>query len=145
MAGDRALRLHRPARRRRLLSLTPLVDVMLILLVFFMVTSSYLNLEMVPMAGRSAEAAAAGHGDGAAPGGTLLIRVTADGRAVVRGRSHGADALSAAVAAALAARPDLRVLVLPSARARLQALVDVVEAAKRGGAPGVGIVRAEDG
>ena len=43
-----ALSLTRPSRPRALISLVPMIDVMLILLVFFMVTSTYLNLDMIP-------------------------------------------------------------------------------------------------
>ena len=40
--------LKRRSRNGPLISLVPMIDVMLILLVFFMVTSTYLNLDMIP-------------------------------------------------------------------------------------------------
>ena len=52
-----------------------MIDVMLILLVFFMVTSTYLNLDMIPAADRSEDTAEATSADTGA--GTLLIRLGA--------------------------------------------------------------------
>ena len=46
------MKLARRPRQRQLVTLVPLVDVMTILLLFFMVTSTYLDLDMVPVAAR---------------------------------------------------------------------------------------------
>ena len=63
---------RRPAPRS-LISLVPLVDVLLILLVFFMVTSTYLDLDMIPTLDRTeAEAEAPELAGG---GGLLLSEV----------------------------------------------------------------------
>ncbi|KAA5607328.1 hypothetical protein F1188_00730 [Roseospira marina] len=43
------VRLVRTPRRGALIALTPLLDVMVILLMFFMVTVSYLDLDVIPM------------------------------------------------------------------------------------------------
>ena len=52
------MKLARYHSDKALISLVPLIDVMLILLVFFMVTSTYLNLDMIPFVERSEEAPA---------------------------------------------------------------------------------------
>lgn len=121
--------------------LTPLVDVMLILLVFFMVTSTYLDLDMIPVGPEAAEAPAAPQAGGAGGdrGATLLLRISADGRAVLRGRPLDGAALEAALTAE-AGRP---LLVLPSAAATAQDLVTVMEAAARAGVTDAQIVRVE--
>ena len=68
--------------RPHLISLVPLVDVMMILLVFFMVTSTYLDLDMVPVVEQAdaplvpAEPAPA-EKSAASP---FLIRLAADGQ-----------------------------------------------------------------
>jgi biopolymer transport protein ExbD len=140
------MKLARRPRSRQLISLVPLVDVMMILLVFFMVTSTYLDLDMVPVAGRGdappSEAPAAGNRPRSA---TLLIRLAPDGRAYVHGRPLDAAGLDAAVRARLAERADAPILVLPSGRASLQALVGVMEIAARAGAGGLRVVRLEAG
>lgn len=140
----------RLARRRpagRLISLTPLVDVMLILLIFFMVTSSYLDLDMIPFsAGADAplDGSASGSAQsGAADPGALLLRIGADGRVWFRGRAMSEAELTRALAARIAEAPRTPVLVLPSARARAQALVGVMEAAARAGAVNLRVVRLE--
>ncbi len=136
--------LKRPGRPRALISLVPMIDVMLILLVFFMVTSTYLNLDMIPAARRGDDAPVAGAvaGDG---GASLMIRVAADGQAVLRGRPVGPDALTAELRTLLAEDPSLQVLILPSTVARTQALISVMEAATLAGVTRLRVVRLEAG
>jgi len=125
------------------IALTPLVDVMLILLVFFMVTSSYLDLDMIPMAEPAetpVETTATGDPDAAAPG-AVLIRLDAAGRAFLAGAQLGGQALTDAVSGRLAAAGDVPVLILPSMRASTQALVDVLGAVSGSGAGRVQVVR----
>ena len=135
------MRLARGSGPGAFVPLTPLVDVMLILLVFFMVTSTYLDLDMIP-AGDTAEQAAAG-GTGASGSATMLLRLSAGGSAVWRGRTLGPAALEAAIAAEVARVPGLSVVILPSGAAPVQALVGALEAAARGGAARTRVLRVE--
>ncbi|SEA47273.1 ExbD/TolR family protein [Rubrimonas cliftonensis] len=143
MSGADGFRIARPAARPVRIPMTPLIDVMLILLVFFMVTSSYLDLDMIPMAGDggagpgAAAPPAAGGPDAPEAARALLVRIAADGSAMLRGAAMDADALTAAIAAA----GGPQVLVLPSPAAPTQALVDVLGAAERAGAASVQVVR----
>ncbi|WP_299439923.1 biopolymer transporter ExbD [uncultured Rhodospira sp.] len=129
--------------------MTPMVDALLILLVFFMVTSTYLDLDMIPMVERGA--APTGHTlpapDTAAPrtpeAGTLLVRLGPDGRTVVRGQPLTEAALAAALTARVAANPATRVVILPSGQANAQALVSTLEIAARAGVTDVRVVRLE--
>lgn len=125
------------------ISLVAMIDVLMILLVFFMVTSTYLDLDMVPLAG-------ADRGEvptdlpGADAGGAdarLLIRLGADGAAHVRGQALDAAALKAVIAEQLAAAPGLDVIVLPSGQADVQALARVMDVAVSAGAARLRIVR----
>ena len=136
-----ALPMALPRRRpvRSAISLAPMIDVLLILLVFFMVTSTYLDLDMIPAVSPDAEGAAAPAE--AAPGPTLLIRVGADGVPALRGRALAGPALGETLRAAAPGRP--RVLVLPSGAAPVQALVSVMEAATRAGLDDVRVLRLE--
>lgn len=143
------MRIARPKRPPALVSLTPLIDVLLILVVFFLVTSTYLDLDMIPMAGTEERAAGAGGGAGGGEGGgadaarpsVLLLRIDAAGRAHLGAESVAPDALAAAIRSRLAAQPSLRLLVLPSPSATTQALVDALGAAAQGGAASVRVVR----
>lgn len=139
MAG---LTLKRPTRPRALISLVPMIDVMLILLVFFMVTSTYLNLDMIP-AVRQAEAPAPAPASGEGGGGTMMIRLGADGVPVLRGRAMPGAALTTALAEVLAQQPLTQVIVLPSGAATTQALVSVMDAAAQAGAVRLRVIRLE--
>ncbi len=120
------------------ISLAPMIDVLLILLVFFMVTSTYLDLDMIPAISPDAEAVT---GPATTPGTTLLVRVGADGVPAIRGRALSGPALAETLRAAAPERP--RVLVLPSGAAPVQALVSVMEAATRAGLNDVRVLRLE--
>lgn len=151
MSGAGGFRIARQAARPVRIPMTPLIDVLLILLVFFMVTSSYLDLDMIPMAGdggagpgaapqAATPAAAAGPDAQEAPR-AVLVRIAADGSAMLRGAAMDVEALTAALAAAGGGTGGPQVLVLPSPAAPTQALVDVLGAAERAGAVSVQVVR----
>ncbi len=129
------MKLTRRKRNMALITMTPLVDVMMILLVFFMVTSSYLDLDMMPMVQSEAEGTAAPAG----PAPTLLIRITASGEARLRGQKLTAQSL----AMALQAQPHARVLILPSGGSNVQGLVSAIETATQAGAENLRVVRLE--
>ena len=117
--------------------MTPLVDVMLILLVFFMVTSTYLDLDMMPMVQSEEEST----GSASGPSTTLLIRITADGSALLRGQPLTVPSL----AAALSETEGARVLILPSGGSNVQGLVSAIQTVTEAGASNVRVVRLEAG
>ncbi len=131
------MRLARGRRVPAAISLTPLVDVMLILLVFFMVTSTYLDLDMIPVGPGGAQTAAASGAAAAQAEATLLLRIEAGGRVVHRGQALAGPEVAARMAGAG------RVLILPSGGATAQDLVRVMEAAARAGVRDARIVRLE--
>lgn len=133
--------LHRPARAKALISLVPMIDVMLILLVFFMVTSTYLNLDMIP-AVRQQDDAGGPAAISETPG-TVLIRLGADGAPVVRGQALSPDQLGALLRTRLADEPLTQVIVLPSGAAKTQALITVMDTATRAGAARLRVIRLE--
>lgn len=132
-------------RRRRqgaVISLVAMVDVLMIMLVFFMVTSTFLDLDMIPMAEGAADAPTlAAQGTGATLATPVMVRIGADGRSYLRGRALDAAALTAALRA-----PGLRgaeVLVLPSGQADVQALVRAMDAILRAEPSRMRILRVE--
>jgi len=110
-----------PPRRRALVSLTPLIDVVFILLVFFMLASSFLDWRSISM---DAPAQSRGARDEAAT--TLVIDVRSDGFRL-DGRAATLDAILASVAEGLALDPEQRVLVRPAAGVFLQEAVVVLD------------------
>lgn len=113
-------------RRRPLVTLTPLVDVVFILLVFFMLATSFADERRFVLTAATAS-------PGAAPAARDVSHVLV-GSADVRlgGQLLPLDDLVAEVALR-AAIPTHRVLVQPTADASLQVLVDVLAALRRAG------------
>ena len=142
------MRLAPPRPPKALISLVPLVDVLLIMLVFFMVTSTYLDLDMIPATERADDAAAEARGamPAAAPGasGMLLIRLAPDGRPWLRGRALDPDALRAELIAHRRTGPEAAISVLASPRADVQALVALMDAATEAGLTRLRVLRTED-
>jgi len=131
--------LTRPERARALISLVPMIDVLLILLVFFMVTSTYLNLDMIP-ATRQQDAPGMAQAGVAAP---LMIRLGADGQPVLRGKTLAADALTTLLRNRVAQDPGLQLVILPSGGAQTQALISLMDRATQAGVQRVRVIRLE--
>ncbi|MEL7151399.1 MAG: biopolymer transporter ExbD [Pseudomonadota bacterium] len=129
------IRLARQSRPLPVISIIPLVDVLLILLVFFMVTSTFLDLDMLPISPPEGQA-------GAEPSDsrTVLIRVLPDGTLAIRGQRIAPDGIQAV----LAQHADARVLLLPSPQADVQALVRVLDAAALLGLSSVSVLQFGD-
>ena len=142
MTDATALTLKRPRPPRALISLVAMIDVLLILLVFFMVTSTYLDLDMIPAISQDSEATAQPTTPGAkaAP---LLIRIGADGQPVVRGKTLSLTDLGALVSRRLKTEPTMPVMILPTGVAQTQALVSVMDTATQAGARQVRVIRLE--
>ncbi len=139
MSSELSLRRRKPARA--LISLVPMIDVMLILLVFFMVTSTYLNLDMIPALSRT-EAPSQGT-SGAETSAPLLIRVGADGAPYFRGRALAAEELSQLLLDQIEQDPSVKVIILPTGSANIQALVTVMDLITRTGITNMRVVRLE--
>lgn len=132
--------------------MTPMIDVLFILLIFFMVTSTFLDLDMIPLIGgtrpgpqssaQSSPAPAAAR-ERAAETGSFLVRLGADGRTYVAGQAVDPVALTAMVSLRVAARPSTPIMVLPSGSATTQSLVSLMDALTRAGARDVRVVRFE--
>ena len=142
------MRLARPRRRGPMLLMTPLVDVMFILLIFFMVTSTFLDLDMIPLVSGAPPPAAESMvpeatGEPMAGPRRLLVRLNADGRTFVAGQAVDLADLTSIVSGHVTASPSASVLVLPSGAATTQALVSLMDALARAGARDVRVLRLE--
>ncbi|OIQ33096.1 MAG: biopolymer transporter ExbD [Alphaproteobacteria bacterium MedPE-SWcel] len=135
------MKLKRPVSTTGLISLVPMIDVLLILLVFFMVTSSYLNLDMIP-AKSPKRSGAAGFSD-APPEQTIMIRLGGNGQLGLRGRTLSVDELRQDLTEALVADPLTQVLILPSGAAPTQALISVLDLAAQANVQRLRVLRLE--
>lgn len=140
MSDALALTLRRPRPAPALISLVAMIDVLLMLLVFFMVTSTYLNLDMIPAVSQDSDARQITDGERAQP---LLVRIGADGQPVIRGKPMSLEQFDALIRSRLNTEPTLPVMILPTGVARTQALVSVMDAATKAGARQVRVIRLE--
>ena len=129
------MRIEEPIRRRRLVSLTPLIDVVFILLVFFMLASTFVEWHGFPLDTPSQETAALPDEPE-----VVRIRVGVDGFEV-DGEAVRRDALAERIGAAAAMLPQRRAQVAVAADAPLQRVVDAMDAAGRAGVHDVAVVR----
>lgn len=114
--------LERPTPRRRLISLTPLIDVVLILLVFFMLASNFIQWRVITLESAPVSTQRRGEVQGA-----VLVRLHADGQLDLNGERVSAAALELRLEAFL--RQDARqsVLVQPAQGVDLQSLVSLLD------------------
>ena len=117
-----------PPRRRALISLTPLIDVVFILLVFFMLASSFLDWRLLPLH------AASGTAPAAAEQAPLRVHVAADGGIRLQDRAVEPGGLARALGARLAEAPGRAVVVQPEGDLPLQRLVAVLDQVRAAGA-----------
>ena len=134
-SAGRTLKLvNRTGRRRRLISLTPLIDVVFILLLFFMLASSYLDWRTIHLnapasavAGSTAEAA-------------LLVEIR-DGGLRLSGEAVTRNDLAMRLAERLERKPDQRVLVRPEDGVSLQDAVTVLDLISAAGVSDLSLIR----
>ncbi len=122
---------------QRLISLVSMIDVLLIMLVFFMVTSTYLNLDMIPMAQSSEESTSTAP---TTEPKTVMIRLGGDGQTYLQGRPTQLSQLGQTLQSR---DPNTNVLILPSARASTQSLVTLMDTLTQSGITSLRIVQLE--
>jgi len=134
------MNLTRPKAAKPLISLVSMIDVLLIMLVFFMVTSTYLHLDMIPVVERSDEPVGGATSGG---GGATLLSLGADGRVTLSGQRLDMAGLEAALRRRFGQNPEMNVLILPSGHASTQTLVSAMDAVTRAGITRLRIVELE--
>lgn len=127
----------RTERRRNLISLTPLIDVVFILLVFFMLASSFLDWRAIDL---SPPVKAGG---GAMIDGVLLVDVGTDSLRL-SGEAMDLEALAERVGSQVSARPDRTVIIRPGAEVTLQRTILVLDRLRAAGVQDMSLVRGRD-
>ena len=113
------------------INLIPFIDVLLVVLIFLMLSTTYARFTELQLTLPSAQADALKQTPS-----EIVVSVASDGRfavdrQLIEGRS--VEALSAALSAAAAGRPDAVVIVSADALAAHQSVINVLEAARRAG------------
>ena len=112
----------------RLIPLTPLIDVVFILLIFFMLASSFLDWRALDLnisaPGRATES----------KGRAVLILLKADGSLLMNGKATKAEDLISRIEARIAENPKQTVVIRPEEEVPLQRAIDTIDLLKRAGA-----------
>jgi biopolymer transport protein ExbD len=118
---------RRTTRKRPLISLTPLIEVVFILLLFFMLASNFSQWRtidvMTPVSG--------GIQNDSEP--SLLIQIESAGNIRLDGTPLTLDGLFGPAAAAIQQQPQRRIVVQPAADVSLQTIVSVLERLRAAG------------
>lgn len=136
------MRLARPHRAPQATSLVSLIDIFMILLVFFVITSSFLDLDRISLSEpRDDRVTTTSEGAGQ----STILRISPRGAFTMSGRRLETAALAEALAALPKDDAATRLMIFPSPAAPLQALVDVLDAAILAGIADVRLLRVEEG
>ena len=133
-----AIRTESGAGRRKLIDLTPLIDVVFILLVFFMLSATASSWDAIQL-GAPVRASTGQSGPPA-----LLVRLGKDGSVTLDRQQTTAEALPDALRAALQAAPDRPVVVQPERGVPLQRVVTLLDSLAGIPARTVSLMRADE-
>jgi biopolymer transport protein ExbD len=122
------MRFERAGKPSRRVPLTPLIDVVFLLLIFFMLTSRFLDLGAVGLDAAAAGAETPGLAD------TIRIDLSGDGRIEIAGASIPREALMTTLRGLLGASAQAPVVVAPDAAVPLETLIPVLDEVRRAGA-----------
>lgn len=129
----------RRGNRRNLISLTPLIDVVFILLVFFMLASSFLDWRAITL--NAAAEAVTEPVAGSGLQGSILVDIGADGGLRLSGQLTSRDSLLAEVLEVLARRPETGVILRPAPGVPVQMLVDLIDLMTANGIAAISVQR----
>ena len=130
------MRFDRTDRRRRGPGLTSLIDVVFLLLVFFMLATRFDRESVLPLvvSGATAEQATTEH--------ALRIEIGPSGQATIDGRAATAERILRE--AAQAERDGRKVRVRPDPETRLQPIIDVLGQLSRAGVTDAALERGDN-
>lgn len=123
-------------RRRTLIALTPLIDVVFILLLFFLLASSFLEWHTIKLTTPATQGVVKSQS-----GGAVLIRIGANGVLDLNGKTILINELSGKLKEFIAKKPDQKILIRPVEGVPLQPVVAILDAVKEAGARNVALTR----
>lgn len=110
------------------LGMAPLIDVVFLLLLFFMLTSTFADPRAIDLSLPTSASATA------RPDAPIAVAIDEQGEVFLNGASIALDALQAEVATLLDPNPDETVTLGADAEVRVQRLVDVMDRVRAAGA-----------
>ncbi len=118
---------HTPRTRRPLINITPLVDVMLLLLIFFMATSTFRDMRALDL---QLPEATSGEKQTGHP---IEIALARDGEISFDGVAMDHDGLRAVLAATIAENPDVQFVLRADKRVAYAHVVEILDLARKKG------------
>lgn len=112
---------ERDSRRTREPNLTPLVDIILMLVIFFMLSTSFVVSESMELSLPSGAAQPANLPD------VLRIRITPTGDVVVNEQQMNRDGLNQLLVTQLAAKPESKIAIFTTPGVSVQQLVSILD------------------
>ncbi len=126
--------LNEPPRKKATIGLTPLIDVVFLLLIFFMLASTFLKFSALPVSGARSGGASGSLSE------IALIQVRGADEVRINGTSVGLDGVLGEIER-LAGSGVTRAVIQPAEDATVQDLVGVLEVARRSTLKSVVVVR----
>ena len=115
------LELERSTRRPRQMNLTPMVDVVFHLLIFFMLTTEFTSIESIELSFPAQQEVKV------APASVVRIIILSDGRFFLGRQETPLDEIKSKLRLALIEKPDQPILLLSDADVDVQRLVSVMD------------------
>ncbi|MFW6032929.1 MAG: ExbD/TolR family protein [Phycisphaeraceae bacterium] len=134
-----SVRHRQSAARAVAVDIAPLIDIVFILLIFFLVTTTF-----VRDTGIEVDRPQASHAAPVEPT-SLRVSIAPSGAVYLGGREIALDGVSQEVRAFVQRQPDAAVIVIPDERVPSGRLVAVMDAAKEGGAEDVAVATRKRG
>jgi len=121
------MKLPAPKTRRRSENLVPLINVVFLLLIFYMVTATLVRPDLFPVLPPTSKSKTDATSEQA------RILLTADGRLALDNRAIDRAALGPRIAARLAEKPKLRIVLKADARVPAKTLLAVMDLLRKAG------------
>jgi len=126
------MRIARPPRPIRRVGLTPMIDVVFLLVAFFLIASTFSDLQTRDLLLGGADA-----GDSEQDATPVVVTLMADGTASIGGTAVPLQDLSQALARLIEQAPDRTVRIEVAEGLAMQPVIDAMDAAKAAGARAV--------
>ena len=128
----------RPRRQVKEINLTALIDIVFHLMVFVMLTTSFVVAESMELSLPSSKTSSSSVGVGS----VLRIQLSSDGSVVFDNQSMNMEQMNAALAARVAENADIKIAVLSTPNVSVQQLISVLDAVYLSGGRNVQVDKA---
>jgi len=132
-------------RPRQGIGIAPLIDIVFLLLIFFMLATSFAEDESIELGLPGPATTALPDPPPPSPDETLVVAVRPDGRITLNGLRLGIDQLDRELMGRLAGRPGLGVTVSADTEVPVQTLISVMDRVRGAGVVDINLTVGSDG